>query len=113
MHETFLRKLAGVISTMPSKRKRYLNYLRSPAWFGIPYGKRHQALVRASFRCQVPNCLRPAVQVHHLSYRRLGDEAPEDLCAICLWCHKTLHTFYVPEAANDNEVQLDLPFDAA
>ena len=102
-----LRRLARIISKVPSRK--YLAYLRSARWSGIPYGKRHQALVRADFRCQIPGCARPAIQVHHWTYKRLGDEAPEDLCAVCLWCHKRLHTWYVPDAANDNQLELPLP----
>jgi hypothetical protein len=32
-----------------------------------------------------------AVQVHHLSYKRLGDERPEDLQPVCVDCHVRAH----------------------
>lgn len=34
---------------------------------------------------------RQAVQVHHLSYRHLGDELLFELAAVCLECHEKIH----------------------
>jgi phage terminase large subunit GpA-like protein len=34
---------------------------------------------------------RRAVQAHHLTYERLGDELLTDLLAVCLECHEEIH----------------------
>lgn len=34
---------------------------------------------------------RPAVQAHHVTYDRVGNELPEDLRAVCLACHHRIH----------------------
>jgi hypothetical protein len=97
-----LRLLSRVVFTMPSKK--YLNYMRSPAWFA-----RRRDHMSAYPDCQMPGCWRPAVQVHHWYYGRLGQELECDLCSICLDCHHKLHCMTLPDAANDNKPdQLDL-----
>lgn len=47
--------------------------------------------------------IRPAVQVHHMSYAKPILDAT--LIAVCRECHKGLHS---PKAANDNQFLLDL-----
>lgn len=47
---------------------------------------------RAGYRCErrvwwLWRCSRRSVQVHHLTYRRLGKERDTDLQAVCLACH--------------------------
>jgi 5-methylcytosine-specific restriction endonuclease McrA len=60
----------------------YKAHLASPEWRRI----RKQALVRAKHRCafcgrgKAPG--RP-LQVHHIHYRSLGHELPEDLTVLC------------------------------
>jgi hypothetical protein len=64
----------------------YWHYLFSAAW----QAKRHQAINRAVRTCEV--CLvKEARQVHHKTYRRIGDEADGDLEATCPGCHKRKH----------------------
>jgi 5-methylcytosine-specific restriction endonuclease McrA len=94
-----LQKLAAVIHTMPSKP--YLNYLRSAQWKEMRAAK----LRSADYICEVCH-IRPAVQVHHWSYARLGQESSFDLCAVCMKCHADLHAAIKP--ANDNEPQGEL-----
>lgn len=94
------KKLARVILHLPSKR--YLDYLRSPQWERV----RNEHLFRCDYVCEI--CRQhKARQVHHWSYDRLGHERPQDLCAVCLWCHHDIHCS-VPDAANGN--QWLLPF---
>ena len=64
----------------------YLEYLQTPEW----KEKRQAAIFRARGRCQVCNCTGP-ISVHHRTYKRLGDEDPEDLTALCLTCHDLFH----------------------
>ncbi len=98
-----ISKLAYAIRGMPSKR--YLDYMRSPQWKQT----REQHLESCDRWCQI--CYKaPAVQVHHWTYRRLGYELPQDLCAVCVRCHHEIHcSVYVP--ANDNIDQLALPLE--
>jgi 5-methylcytosine-specific restriction endonuclease McrA len=60
----------------------YVSYLKSPAW----QDKRRQALRRAGYRCQACG-KRNHLQVHHLTYIRLGHELPTDLVCLCSACH--------------------------
>lgn len=77
-------------------------YLRTSHWKKV-----HMAgISRAGGRCE--NCWwRRATVVHHLNYLCLFDERPEDVVALCVYCHEQIHR--IPQAANDNERQLPLP----
>jgi hypothetical protein len=64
----------------------YQAYLRSPAWRSL----RAKVIVRARGICE--RCYRwPVVNIHHLTYRRLGSERPEDLLGVCTKCHDEIH----------------------
>jgi hypothetical protein len=99
---TKINELASVIHKMPSKR--YLNYLRSAEW----ERKRNEHLFWCDYMCEICD-LAKACQVHHWTYERLGNEWPQDLCAVCVRCHHKLHCLIFTPAANDN-FQLPLPF---
>jgi len=65
----------------------YRRYLRSPEW----RAKRHAAIVRAGYRCAVCRRLyldERKLQVHHVTYDRLGHERPEDLMVLCRRHHR-------------------------
>jgi 5-methylcytosine-specific restriction endonuclease McrA len=67
-------------------RVTYAEHLSSEYWRDI----RRKVLRRDDGLCQA--CLeRPATQVHHLTYGRLGREAAFDLVSICDRCHADLH----------------------
>jgi len=87
-------------------KDEYQAYLRSPQW----QGTRKRALWRAQNRCQSPICRYDYVRaftdgdisehlwkgeyrldVHHLSYERLGNELPDDLMVLCRDCHDLIH----------------------
>lgn len=74
-----------------AKRKRewnawYARHLQSAAWYGL----RTVVLRRDNNLCQ--GCLkRPATQVHHLTYERVGREMAFDLVSICDVCHEVIH----------------------
>jgi 5-methylcytosine-specific restriction endonuclease McrA len=64
----------------------YPEYLASPAW----QRTRRQALLRADFTCA--RCRATTrLQVHHVTYQRLGDEWPDDLEVLCAACHHAAH----------------------
>lgn len=69
-------------------RRQYRRYLRSEAW----REKRKRALMRANHQCQYPGCkIKKKLQVHHLTYERLGNEADEDLIVYCDDHHREVH----------------------
>jgi hypothetical protein len=81
--------LAELIFSLPPKRfsPEYLAYMRSPQWGKV----RSEALERAGHRCQNPSCEQPLVpelEAHHLTYRELGKERPEDVIVLCRLCHR-------------------------
>lgn len=88
----------------------YADYLKSEDWRQT----RQRALYRAQDRCQSPLCrlaylrsltdaeLREEIterlprhayllEVHHLTYERLGREHPDDLIVLCPACHAAAH----------------------
>jgi hypothetical protein len=64
---------------------RYTDYLISHEW----KEKRQQVLDRANGLCE--QCGKPAGEVHHLSYKNVGNEPLSDLVALCYWCHHKAH----------------------
>lgn len=67
-------------------RHRYESHLQSPEWQII----RRKVFDRSGGICE--GCHeRRAVQVHHLTYARLGHEMLFDLVAVCIQCHESIH----------------------
>ena len=64
----------------------YLDYLDSPEWWTI----RHHTLHRAGYRCERCGSCGP-LEVHHRTYRHLGNEAESELEALCTTCHRNEH----------------------
>lgn len=60
----------------------YRRYIRSASW------KRKAAKIRrrAGYRCERCGRALP-LDVHHITYKRLGYELPSDLAALCKRCH--------------------------
>jgi hypothetical protein len=66
-------------------RRLYHLYLRSQAWAA----RRREVIAEAGGACE--RCQRSflvCLDVHHLHYRNLGNEAAEDLQALCRDCHE-------------------------
>lgn len=69
-----------------TRKARHRAYLRSPAWRAI----RKDALRSAGDRCQ--DCGATCdLHVHHLTYKRHGQELPRDLRVLCSRCHRRRH----------------------
>ena len=64
----------------------YENYLRSRKWAVT----RALAVHRANRMCQVCG-ERYYLEVHHKTYKRLGNEEPDDLIVLCRSCHAKVH----------------------
>lgn len=92
---------------MPNAQKRYHEYLRSDVW----KLKADYAKAAAGFRCQITwngaRCRNRAAEVHHNDYRRVYQERPEDLTAVCRDCHRRLHHI-AATVANENQLSLPL-----
>lgn len=52
--------------------------------------RRQVALDRSRGFCEDCGARRP-LDVHHRTYKRIGNERPEDLVAVCRRCHKERH----------------------
>jgi len=66
--------------------KQYNEYLSSPAW----NKKRAIVLERDHYTCQ--GCFQArATQVHHLSYKHVGNELLFELVSVCDACHHKIH----------------------
>lgn len=64
-------------------RVAYASYMRSAAWDG----RRRAALIAADYQCERCGAEDEELQVHHLTYARLGRELPSDLKVVCIDCH--------------------------
>jgi hypothetical protein len=76
----------------------YSRHLASPEWQSL----RQRVFARANGLCE--GCrLRPPVQVHHLTYERLGREMLFDLAAVCLECHESIHGRPIGDHQDEDE----------
>lgn len=65
----------------------YEEYLRSAHW----RRKRIEKMETAGRRCELCGASRAPLEVHHRTYRSLGEEQNGDLIVLCRGCHKTFH----------------------
>jgi 5-methylcytosine-specific restriction endonuclease McrA len=66
-------------------KENYKKYVKLDCW-----ALRRSAYLKKHAWCE--GCgQRVPLQVHHLTYERLGRELDEDLFAVCEPCHKTFH----------------------
>ena len=68
----------------------YREYISSRAWRQNP--ARLAELEAAEFRCRVCNeeGQESQIEVHHRTYRNLGNEQPGDLTTLCRTCHRVV-----------------------
>jgi hypothetical protein len=64
-------------------REAYLAHLQSPAWQRM----RELKFAEAGHCCERCGKAGPPLEVHHLTYERLGHELPGDLKVVCHECH--------------------------
>ena len=73
--------------------EEYKKYMRSTEW----EAKKQERIAIDKGCCM---CGRPleqirSIQVHHITYARLGNEnVLTDLCTLCGSCHKKIHNYY-------------------
>lgn len=70
-----------------TRRRDYAAYMRSPEWTDF----RLAILAARGTICEKCGIATGTMQVHHLHYRNLGCEKPEDVRVVCLACHKKIH----------------------
>lgn len=70
------------LRTMP-----YRQYLQTPEW----QETRRRHLKSTGYRCQVCNAYGVALNVHHRTYERRGNESFKDLIVLCQQCHEIFH----------------------
>lgn len=70
--------------------KLYNEYMKSEEW----NKKSLERLKIDDFQCVLCGC-NGFLEVHHISYKRLGNEnVYEDLVSVCPRCHVLLHNYY-------------------
>ena len=79
---------ADLFGNVESKDKRsfWEKYLRSPQW----KARRDARLRAVGYKCERCGINGPSarLEVHHLTYDRLGNELPSDLSVLCPRCHQ-------------------------
>ena len=79
------RKVNNQKKNKAAYKKKYYEYLKSPAWQEI----------RIEMLTAYPKCQRCdstyILQVHHKTYKNVFKEEPEDLEVLCKNCHETEH----------------------
>jgi 5-methylcytosine-specific restriction endonuclease McrA len=87
----------GALHRLGFGRDGYDKYLESPYWKEFRRKKFAEQLERIGHNC-CEQCAtiveKPTVelQVHHLTYERLGNELMGDVQIICRECHKKVHS---------------------
>jgi hypothetical protein len=72
------------IYTPRSAKQAYLN---SKDW----WKKKQLILARDNYKCQMCGDTETQLNIHHITYERLGNEDLGDLVCICETCHSALH----------------------
>jgi 5-methylcytosine-specific restriction endonuclease McrA len=70
----------------PSRNAEYQAHFASATWKAF----RQDTLIAARWTCECGDS-GPDVEVHHLTYERLGKEKPEDIIVLCPPCHRERH----------------------
>ena len=76
--------------------KKYKEYLLSNEWIKI-----RADLITIYGGCELCDSTR-SLQVHHLTYKNLFFEEPEDLILLCARCHMVEHGLYKPKKSYKN-----------
>lgn len=65
-------------------------YLKSSQWQTL----RKKVLKRDAYTCQSCQTSGIPLEVHHITYIRLGNENISDLVSVCRYCHQAIHDKY-------------------
>lgn len=83
----------------PWEYSEYAHYLRSSHWRRV----RDRTRQRAGYACEACGST-DQLQVHHLTYERLGAEHDSDLQLLCQTCHQEAHDEWDPFARYEQAV---------
>jgi len=89
-------------------KRKYQEYLRTPHWREI----RTDKLIKARWVCE--ECKRGEygiqLDVHHLTYDRIGNERMSDLKVLCHDCHEKVHEngFVPKKTMSDKEIENEI-----
>ncbi len=73
--------------------EQYKKYMNSNEWAAKK--QERIAIDKGCVMCGRPLEKIKSVQVHHITYKNLGNEnVLEDICTLCGSCHKKIHNFY-------------------
>lgn len=75
-----------------ASRLAYRDYLDSSHWWEV----KTRARLRSGGHCQRCDAIGRRLEVHHLTYARLGRESEGDLIVLCNVCHRAEHGTTVP-----------------
>ena len=70
---------------------RYHEYIQSEEWQKTRRRYIKRAYQKSSVRCKLCACDGP-IDLHHLTYARLGREHTKDLLGLCRECHDLIHS---------------------
>jgi len=82
---------AAEAKPISAQKKAYRKYLESEAWIKL----RCDIITIRGDRCE--RCGRRGIHVHHLSYKNIGHEEPEDVILLCGTCHQKEHGLIKPK----------------
>jgi len=79
--------IKGDLKPKPNPFVKYSTYIKSKEWEDM----KKLIFEWRGKRCQL--CWRDdkPVHVHHITYKRIGNEDPRDLLVVCETCHKFIH----------------------
>lgn len=83
-----MKRRKGPFPWWNKTRKGYARYIESPEWaaFRERYYRTHDK------RCFVVECgSTESIRLHHINYRRIGNERPTDVVPLCAFHHKEVH----------------------
>lgn len=82
------RRRKQMVARSSKKQKDYTKYLLSVEWRTF----RMKVLSTRGTLCEECKVFGRRVEVHHLTYERVGAELPEDVAVLCNSCHVKHHT---------------------
>lgn len=80
------KHIGEIINEMFGGVSRYHSYLKSDKWKQV----RTRLMQKRGCKCEVCG-IGHRLQVHHLTYARLGNELDSDLKVLCWACHEREH----------------------
>jgi 5-methylcytosine-specific restriction endonuclease McrA len=81
----------------------YRRYLKSDKWLNL----KKQVFERDKHRCQTCHAIKQ-LEVHHVTYDRLGNENLDDLIMLCKLCHEAITNVIRGERYKGKEIREEI-----